>query len=110
MKALPDFKRGDTFTASCVYKIDGVPTTLAGKAIAAQIRTVEGALIDALAVAKRTFPRGTSCYPCSRVNILNSCGRPDRWRSRSIPTPPPPLALRFRLLSLRLTKFTSKKG
>lgn len=51
MKALPDFKRGDTFTASCVYKIDGVPTTLAGKAIAAQIRTADGTLIDALAVA-----------------------------------------------------------
>lgn len=51
MKALPDFKRGDSFTASCVYKIDGVPTSLTGKAIAAQIRTADLALIDALAVA-----------------------------------------------------------
>ena len=48
MKALPDFKRGDSFTLACVYKLDGVPTPVTGMTIASQIRTISGDLIAGL--------------------------------------------------------------
>lgn len=48
MKSLPDFKRGDSFALTCVYKIDGVPTPVTGMTIASQIRTVAGELVAAL--------------------------------------------------------------
>jgi hypothetical protein len=50
MKALPDFKRGDTFALACTYKIDGAPASITGLAIASQIRTVAGDLVAALTV------------------------------------------------------------
>lgn len=48
MKALPNFKRGDTFELACVYKLDGVPSSISGMTIASQIRTVAGDLIATL--------------------------------------------------------------
>jgi len=48
MKALPDFKRGDTFALACTYKLDGVPASLTGKTLASQIRTVAGELVAGL--------------------------------------------------------------
>lgn len=48
MKSLPDFKRGDTFSLACTYKLDGVPASLTGKTIASQIRTVAGELVAGL--------------------------------------------------------------
>lgn len=48
MKSLPDFKRGDSFSLACVYKVDGVPTSIDGMDIASQIRTVSLDLVSAL--------------------------------------------------------------
>lgn len=48
MKALPDFKRGDSFALACVYKVDGVPTSITGKTITSQIRTSDLTLIATL--------------------------------------------------------------
>lgn len=42
------FKRGDTFTFTCRYKVDGVPTDVTGFEIRAQIRDRLGALVATL--------------------------------------------------------------
>jgi len=52
MQSLPEFKHGDTFTLACTYKLDGVPASLAGKALASQIRTVAGELVAGLTVTQ----------------------------------------------------------
>jgi hypothetical protein len=51
MKTLPQFKRGDSFALSCIYKLDGVASSLVGMSIASQIRTVSNDLIATLAYA-----------------------------------------------------------
>lgn len=48
MKALPDFKRGDSFALACVYKVDGIASSIVGKTITSQIRTNELALVATL--------------------------------------------------------------
>ena len=46
------FKRGDTFSLSCTYKVDGVPTSVSSIDIDSQIRDNRGALVQDLAVTK----------------------------------------------------------
>ena len=46
------FKRGDTFTLTCTYKVDGVPTSVTSIDIDSQIRDNRGALVQDLAVTK----------------------------------------------------------
>jgi hypothetical protein len=48
--SLPDFKRGDTFSLTCTYKTDGVPTSVAGFDIKAQIRQTSKKLVANMTV------------------------------------------------------------
>ena len=50
MNTLSDFKRGDTFILVCVYKVDGVPTSIDNLTIASQIRQANNTLVATLAV------------------------------------------------------------
>lgn len=43
------FKRGDTFLLTCVYSVDGTPTTL--PAVRAQLRDKDGNLVQELSFA-----------------------------------------------------------
>ncbi len=42
MKSTAPFKRGDTFSLACTWKVSGVPTALTGLVIASQVRTQAG--------------------------------------------------------------------
>jgi hypothetical protein len=44
------FKRGDTFSATCIYKVDDVPQPISTQQIASQLRTEAGKLISNLLV------------------------------------------------------------
>lgn len=44
------FKRGDTFAASCIYKVEGVPEPISTQEFASQLRTESGKLIANLLV------------------------------------------------------------
>lgn len=46
------FKRGDTFSATCTYKVAGVPQPLSTQQIASQLRTEAGKLVANLVVTK----------------------------------------------------------
>lgn len=46
------FKRGDTFTLSCTYKIDGVPSSVSSIDIDSQVRNQRDTLIQDLIVTK----------------------------------------------------------
>ena len=46
------FKRGDTFSLSCTYKVDGVPTSVSSIDIDSQIRDNRDRLIQDLLVTK----------------------------------------------------------
>lgn len=46
------FKRGDTFTLTCTYKVDGVATSVSALTIESQIRNQRNALIQELTVTK----------------------------------------------------------
>lgn len=46
------FKRGDTFSATCTYKVAGVPQPLSTQQIASQLRTEDGKLVSNLLVTK----------------------------------------------------------
>lgn len=46
------FKRGDTFTLTCTYKVDGVPASVSALTIDSQIRNQRNALIHDLTVTK----------------------------------------------------------
>lgn len=48
-KTLP-FKRGDTFAATCTYKLEGEPAPLSTQQIASQLRTEAGKLVANLLV------------------------------------------------------------
>lgn len=50
MKTLQPFKRGDTFSLVCRYKVDDQPATIVGKTIASQIRRINGTLIANMTV------------------------------------------------------------
>ena len=52
------FKRGDTFTLSCTYKVDGVPTQLPA-GIRAQLRTASDRLISELTLGIVDAAAGT---------------------------------------------------
>lgn len=46
------FKRGDTFTLTCTYKVDGVATSVTALTIDSQIRNQRNQLIQELTVTK----------------------------------------------------------
>ena len=46
------FKRGDTFTLNCTYKVNGVPSSIATIDIDSQVRDFRGSLIEELTVTK----------------------------------------------------------
>lgn len=46
------FKRGDTFTLTCTYKVDGVATSVSALTIESQIRNQRDTLIQNLVVTK----------------------------------------------------------
>jgi hypothetical protein len=46
--SLPEFKRGDTFSLTCTYKTDGVPTSITGYTIRSQIRQTNKTLVAIL--------------------------------------------------------------
>ena len=46
------FKRGDTFSLTCTYKVDGVPTSVSAITIKSQIRNQRDQLIQELDVEK----------------------------------------------------------
>lgn len=49
---LPQFKRGDSFVLACVYKQDGVATSVALFTLKAQLRDSSGVLVQELGVSK----------------------------------------------------------
>jgi hypothetical protein len=42
---LSQFKRGDTFALVCIYKVDGVPTSIAGFDVRSQLRRTNKTLV-----------------------------------------------------------------
>lgn len=52
MKAITNFKRGDTFSLACVYKVNGVATSVADFDIDSQLRDTKDNLIQTLTVTK----------------------------------------------------------
>jgi hypothetical protein len=48
MNTLSEFKRGDTFLLSCVYKVDGDPAPIDNLTITSQVRQANGALVTDL--------------------------------------------------------------
>lgn len=46
------FKRGDTFSLTCTYKVNGIPTSVSGFDIDSQIRNKRGVLIATLSDIK----------------------------------------------------------
>jgi hypothetical protein len=48
--SLPDFKRGDSFTVSCTYKVDGVATSVTGFGIRSQLRQTNKTLVSNLVI------------------------------------------------------------
>ena len=52
MKSITNFKRGDTFSLACVYKVDGVATSVAAFDIDSQLRDSKDNLIKDLTVTK----------------------------------------------------------
>jgi len=60
IKSLPKFKRGDTFSLACKYKVDDTLTSLDGATINSQIRSSKGALVATLkaVVADQTATPG----------------------------------------------------
>lgn len=47
------FKRGDTFSLTCTYKVNGVPTSVSAYNIDSQIRTKRGDLVATLSDTKQ---------------------------------------------------------
>ena len=45
LPTLPEFKRGDTFSLVCVYKVDDVPTSVTGFTIRSQLRRTNKDLV-----------------------------------------------------------------
>lgn len=50
MKSIAPFKRGDTFSLSCTWKVENQPTSIVGLTINSQIRSGAGALVATLQV------------------------------------------------------------
>lgn len=50
MKSIAPFKRGDTFSLACTWKVDNQPTSIVGLTINSQIRSGTGALVATLQV------------------------------------------------------------
>lgn len=57
---LTQFKRGDSFMLTCTHKVDGVPLSVTGYDIQAQIRTGSDALVASLSatIANQTADPG----------------------------------------------------
>jgi hypothetical protein len=52
MKSITNFKRGDTFSLACIYKVDNVATSVSAYDIDSQVRDSQGNLIQTLTVTK----------------------------------------------------------
>lgn len=52
MKAIKNFKRGDTMLLTVTYKVDGVPTSVTSIDIESQVRRKNGELIATMTVTK----------------------------------------------------------
>ena len=52
MNSIENFKKGDTFTLTCTYKIDNVAISIDDITIESQIRTARNVLIQELTVTK----------------------------------------------------------
>lgn len=52
MKAIKNFKRGDTMLLTVTYKVDGVAADISTIDIASQVRTLNGSLIATMVVDK----------------------------------------------------------
>jgi hypothetical protein len=52
MKSITGFKRGDTFSLACIYKVDGTATSVSAFDIDSQIRDSQGNLIQTLTATK----------------------------------------------------------
>lgn len=50
MKSTAPFKRGDTFSLTCTWKVDGAAVDITGLTITSQLRSADGGLIDDLRV------------------------------------------------------------
>lgn len=61
-----NFKRGDTFSLSCVYKVDDVAVSVTPMTISAQLRNSDGDLVQQLTVTK-TVGTGTFTLVASAV-------------------------------------------
>lgn len=68
MKAIAPFKRGDTFSLACTWKVDGVPASISGLTITSQIRSVSGALVAQLRVVADDQTASPGKYALVPVN------------------------------------------
>lgn len=57
-KALPSHKTGDSFSLACTYKESGAASSIAGMAIAAQLRTARNVLVAEMDVTVVDEPGG----------------------------------------------------
>lgn len=62
------FKRGDTFSLKCTWKVDGVPKDITGLIITSQIRTSSGKLIATLSVVPDNQMTNPGVYALVAVN------------------------------------------
>jgi len=63
-----NFKRGDTFSLKCTWKVDGTPTSITGLTIASQVRSASGALIATLNVVPENQTTHPGAYALVAAN------------------------------------------
>ena len=68
MKSISPFKRGDTFSLACTWKVDNIPSDITGLTITSQIRTSSGALIANLRVVADNQTTNPGKYALVPVN------------------------------------------
>lgn len=68
MKTIAPFKRGDTFSLACTWKVDNTPTDITGLTITSQIRASSGALIVELRVVAENQTTNPGKYALVPVN------------------------------------------
>lgn len=68
MQQTAPFKRGDTFSLKCTWKVEGTPTDIAGLTINSQIRTASGKLIATLSVIPDNQVTNPGAYALVAVN------------------------------------------
>lgn len=68
MKTIAPFKRGDTFSLACTWKVDNTPTDITGLTITSQIRSSSGRLIAELRVVAENQTTNPGKYALVPVN------------------------------------------